>query len=1218
MMKIKLEGGVGLKAKLLTVATTIALSGVVAFVPMAAVAQSSSDTIAQLQAQIAALSAQLVALSGGSAAPVVASGAKCSFTRNLKVGVKGDDVKCLQQYLNGAGYAVSASGAGSPGKESTYFGNATKMAVSKWQAAMSVSPAVGFFGALSRAKFDSTVVAAPVAPAAPAVPGTPAVAVPAGSGLTVTTVADQPAAQLAPLKASRLPFVKAIFTASSDGDVTVKSVTVERQGMADDDAFDSIVLLDEGNVQIGLSKTLNTLHQVLLNESFVVKAGTSKVMTIGANMLSAAGTTNSGQVAKLSIVKVDAGTTAVNGAFPIVGNGMTINESLDIGALASPSRGTLDPGSARSSLEVGTKAFYASGGRWSVGSQEPVLLDQMRWYQSGSAGSGDLKNVMVVVKDKDYPTEVSSDGKFYTAKFNPAIEFDKGATMEISIKTDIESGSDRTVDFDVQKRTDIVVKGKTFGYYIIAANGTSDPTDDTGAFSNVEPYYDAYQHTISKGSLRFEKNNAVSAGNVPIDVNGVELGAFGLEAKGEAVQISSFKVTFTLSAGEDGTQMDNVAIYDSKGAVVAGPKDVGSDETVTFTDTWTVPIGYNIYKLKGKLTTDFEDADTLSGAVDPDGDITAKGETTGLTLTASPATSQSMNTMTVRGASLKVSVAGTPSSQNVVRGITGFTFAKIQYDATNSGEDVKVTSQELTTSAGNLAIGNNLNTCQMFDGATALNTGSNIVNFAGTDSDAADEDAEDTFTLDNNLIIPKGTVKTVDVKCNIGSNAVGSGTYVIMLSDHDTTTTASADTVTTGKDTGVSITETVVASAGPVMTIQTGGELRVSKDISSPTARHGIAGKTDVVLAILKLESDYEALKLDRLALTLSSSTASTTDLSKVTLWDGATKVGEAVFTGTDTRATSTLTADFIVPKDSYKLLTIKGDLATLGLNLPGTRGALVGVNYDGEATTTTRATGQASGIQVNPANGKDTVADGVRLVRTLPTLERLAVPSNTLSNGTMTMFRFKVTADAAGDVGLYKFTFIVSSSSLTGTSSNFSLYGYSDSSFSVNAYASNPLNSNDVDCVGSSSVELGSDTNDTCTADNQTSTLTSQSASTSEVVIYFDPVKNTGANPTAEAINIPAGQSRYFELRGIFSSTVAGESISVNLGGDAGLDVDTNLVGRVTADTVDKDVATNYDNFIWSPNTTTTVATTTNDWINGYLLPGLPTTGMSSQTFSK
>jgi peptidoglycan hydrolase-like protein with peptidoglycan-binding domain len=56
-----------------------------------------------------------------------------TFTRDLMIGSQGDDVKSLQIFLNSHGFIVSESGAGSPGNETNYFGNATKSAVIRFQ-----------------------------------------------------------------------------------------------------------------------------------------------------------------------------------------------------------------------------------------------------------------------------------------------------------------------------------------------------------------------------------------------------------------------------------------------------------------------------------------------------------------------------------------------------------------------------------------------------------------------------------------------------------------------------------------------------------------------------------------------------------------------------------------------------------------------------------------------------------------------------------------------------------------------------------------------------------------------------------------------------------------------------------------------------------------------------------------------------------------------------
>ena len=77
----------------------------------------------------------------------------CNFTRSLFNGISGEDVKCLQRYLNSSGFTLALTGPGSPGSETSYFGSITEAGVIRWQAANNVSPAIGYFGPISRTKY---------------------------------------------------------------------------------------------------------------------------------------------------------------------------------------------------------------------------------------------------------------------------------------------------------------------------------------------------------------------------------------------------------------------------------------------------------------------------------------------------------------------------------------------------------------------------------------------------------------------------------------------------------------------------------------------------------------------------------------------------------------------------------------------------------------------------------------------------------------------------------------------------------------------------------------------------------------------------------------------------------------------------------------------------------------------------------------------------------
>ena len=119
-----------------------------------ATAPAQAATQAELQAQVAALLAQIAALQGTSSSCYL-------FTTDLTIGSNGEAVRQLQSYLNRKGFTVAVSGAGSAGMESTYFGGLTQTALARYQAAMGVSPAAGYFGPLTRARVNADCTTVP-------------------------------------------------------------------------------------------------------------------------------------------------------------------------------------------------------------------------------------------------------------------------------------------------------------------------------------------------------------------------------------------------------------------------------------------------------------------------------------------------------------------------------------------------------------------------------------------------------------------------------------------------------------------------------------------------------------------------------------------------------------------------------------------------------------------------------------------------------------------------------------------------------------------------------------------------------------------------------------------------------------------------------------------------------------------------------------------------
>ncbi len=77
----------------------------------------------------------------------------CTFTRSLGEGARGEDVRCLQQYLMSSGNSYSYGYTATDGN----FGPMTRQAVSLWQSRNGVYPAYGYFDPQSIAKYYELV-----------------------------------------------------------------------------------------------------------------------------------------------------------------------------------------------------------------------------------------------------------------------------------------------------------------------------------------------------------------------------------------------------------------------------------------------------------------------------------------------------------------------------------------------------------------------------------------------------------------------------------------------------------------------------------------------------------------------------------------------------------------------------------------------------------------------------------------------------------------------------------------------------------------------------------------------------------------------------------------------------------------------------------------------------------------------------------------------------
>ena len=318
--------------------------------------------------------------------------------------------------------------------------------------------------------------------------------------------------------------------------------------------------------------------------------------------------------------------------------------------------------------------------------------------------------------------------------------------------------------------------------------------------------------------------------------------------------------------------------------------------------------------------------------------------------------------------------------------------------------------------------------------------------------------------------------------------------------------------------------------------------LTVMKDLTSPQYAVAAAGSLGVNLGMLRVHASGESISLQRIALQLTSGSPSS--LSQISLWDGTTQIGAAIFTGTSRYATTTLVSPVTIPQNSSKLITIKGDFATIGISGLGVEGDLIAIDYDGDDSSGTRGTGLASGVTMN-SQSPDTAVSGVRVFKSYP-IFTYSTTSATAFNGVNELLTLNVLANSSGDVQLNKLSFTVDGSTFGLTS---------------------PTLTGPNGSVGTVTISGGA------------------------ITVTFNSSSNISDRIIA------AGQTKNYILRGVVALTGPGGTGTLN----ASLKADASYPNLSTL--MSNTAGLSSSNLIWSPNST--AATSSNNWTNSYGLPG-------------
>lgn len=837
-----------------------------------------------------------------------------------------------------------------------------------------------------------------------------------GTTLSVALAADTPASGIVLSNQVRAPFTTFTLTASTDGDVVVDSVTIQRTGLAQDAEFSSVDLIDDAtNSAVNeTGKTFNSEHKATFTEDLTVPAGTTKTYTLAGNMGALASYAGETPVLSVTAIALKGGATLV-GTLPVSGNYQNINGTITIGS-ATISRGAYTNATS-STLEVGKTNYTFFSFKIVAGSVEDVAFDQVKVYQQGTASlSSDLENLKLYGQKTNSGTQEmlatgAVSGNYATFTLAAPIVVKKGQTHQYEVRADVKNGSGRTIDLGIYRTTHLLVKGQTYNAYIT-------PTYSSTGSSASNPVLSDNEFTISNGTLQVSKTNDVVAGNIAVAA-GQMIGSFKFTVKGEPIDITALTLTVTSVAAatiEDATK--GWVIIDPAGNIVAGPTDVTSNAlTVAFTDTFTVPIGDTVYKVRADidLSGGFVSNNTIYVSFTPSA-MTARGTVTGNTISATPASAINSNTQTIKAAKVTVSRDSLPANGNIIVGASQTLLGSWTFDASDSGEDIRITSLALAASSVNA---NNLT---LYDGTTALSPVNDAptVPTPGTARGATNGCATSTFTLTDPLIIAKGAKKTIQLKADVSSAAVAGQAVQYGI-------TSSSGVTAYGKTTGNTATATINADDGATITYSATGALTVSS-YNTPNKALVVAASTGNTIQNIKLSSLYETLDVEELYVFVDDGAETGTavgnykDVSMVSLWDGTTKLGESVVPSTGNYKFTFSKGTIVVPKDGNKIITIKVDYATIssvGNDHPGTPNADITVGIGGADGI--KAVGQdsntAASETVNASTSTAKVLHASVPIVTLPTASARLGAASSLTNTDLILYAFKVTADSSAAV---------------------------------------------------------------------------------------------------------------------------------------------------------------------------------------------------------
>jgi len=961
--------------------------------------------------------------------------------------------------------------------------------------------------------------------------------------------------------ANGVEFVTVTVKASTE-DVIVSSLTFKREGLGSSTDFDKVYLASD-DVIVSNSKSVSSDDVAVLTVNRTIKAGESVNFTLLASM-----NNQNNKINRFALTEVTANTNNING-LPVVGNSMTTFD-YDVAGLSFDDKGTastIDLGEANVTLGEFKLEDNVTASR------KDLVLKSIRLKAAGGVKLEDISDLKLYADGSVVTKSVNVVGDYATFVFNSNFVIEDGKSKIFTIKGTVNEGNNAdTITFSLKNKFDVYAteEGTAMGIavtittadlltYTLNAGKITLSTDTTNPSS---------QELVKESSDVLAFVSKITA-DQPITVDTIRV-YIHADTNIVALDINNDGDNTDTSEGVANTEAAFEGQFNNWKLVVAGrtldtvdaltvgnAADVGDGTSYIEFDVATTLKGGDLMKVYANVLKDAETNTVLKLTMSNVG--TAAGnslalrgveyESDGATVAQAKLVGTSTSsTVTVVGADAGASMTRNDGYGATTTFLAGEQEAKLLKFVVNAGNSsslqIKKLNFDLTLTDAAAFYSDYTNVTLYIDGVAK----GSVEDFANA------VDANDgTLTIqDINYTVAKNSQAQFELRANIDTSAAPLTTTEIVVA------LDSSDSLFYDVNTNEVTTLADVASAN--FLVADNAVLTVAVDGNTPDSAIVVAGMSDVEVAKYKLTATDGDVKVSKIWLKDVSANNSDSRVSSYKLFAGADTVarasrtpsndGEVIFDLGTTNA-------IVIEKGKSVVFTVKANLNTVAAATETNTTIQLELS---DLKAETKATSKA----LTEINGGTTIDDGdhyttssvvaltldsnVAYIRkTQPTVATVALGTTKLTNGEQTVYKFTVTADAAGDVEIAQIQF---AETLAGvTASTYKLFV------------------NGVDK----------------TAD-------------------FDAVDDTSFTADANKnVIVSAGSSKTFELKTTIAAAIAGDYATYKITEDA---------ASLSAGTENKAdcVADANNNFCWSDLAGAPHSDTTVDYFNGYIVNGLDT----------